>query len=68
MAEILSSFPTVVNQALYPLPSYNDGTGRLERTAWTPLTVTADLTIVGGVLALIVWEGLAESNASFSAP
>ena len=52
----------------YPLPSYNDGIGRLERTAWTPLTVTADLTIVGGVLALICWEGLAESNASFSAP
>jgi hypothetical protein len=50
----------------YPLPSYNDGIGRMERIAWTPLTVTADLTIVGGVLALIGWEGLAESNASFS--
>ena len=52
----------------YPLPFYNDGIGRLERAAWTPLTVTADLTIVGGVLALICWEGLAQSNASFSVP
>jgi hypothetical protein len=52
----------------YPLPSYNDRIGRLERAAWTPLTVTADLTIVGGILALICWEGLAESNASFSGP
>ena len=52
----------------YPLPFYNDGIGRVERTAWTPLTVTADLTIVGGVLALICWEGLAQSNASFSVP
>ena len=51
--------------ASYPLPSYNDGIGRMERIAWTPLTVTADLTVVGGVLALICWEGLAESNASF---
>jgi len=52
----------------YPLPFYNDGIGRLERTAWTPLTVTADLTIVGGLLALICWEGLAQSNTSFSVP
>jgi hypothetical protein len=52
----------------YPLPFYNDGVGRMERTAWTPLTVTADLTIVGGFLALICWEGLAQSNASFGVP
>jgi hypothetical protein len=50
----------------YPLPSYNDGIGRMERIAWTPLTVTADLTVVGGVLALICWDALAESNSSFS--
>jgi len=50
----------------YPLPFYNDGIGRLERTAWTPLTVTADLTIVGGVLAIFCWNDLAEQNASFS--
>jgi hypothetical protein len=50
----------------YPLPFYNDGIGRMERIAWTPLTVTADLTIVGGVLALICWDALAQSNYSFS--
>jgi len=49
----------------YPLPFYNDGVGRMERIAWTPLTVTADLTIVGGVLVIICWDILAESNASF---
>ena len=42
-----------------PLPFYNDGIGRLERTAGPPLTVTADLTIVGGVLAIICWDVLA---------
>jgi hypothetical protein len=50
----------------YCMPSYNDGIGRMERIAWTPLTVTADLTIVGGVLALICWDALAQSNYSFS--
>ncbi len=50
----------------HPLPFYNDGIGRLERTAWTPLTATVDLTIVGGVLALICWDTLAQSNYSFS--
>jgi hypothetical protein len=52
----------------YQLPAYNDGIGRVERIAWTPLTVTADLTIVGGVLAIICWDGLAKSNASFGGP
>ena len=52
----------------YSLPSYNDGVGRKERIAWTPLTVTADLTIVGGVLVIICWDALAESNTSFSGP
>ena len=50
----------------YPLPSYNDGVGRMQRMAWTPLTATADLTIVGGVLALICWEGLGQSGAEYS--
>ena len=52
----------------HPLPDYNDGVGRWERTAWTPLTVTADLTIVGGVLALICWDALAESGTTVSVP
>ena len=45
----------------HPLPNYNDGVGRVERIAWTPLTVTADLTIVGGMVALIVWDGMAKN-------
>lgn len=31
------------------LPTYNDGTGQWERIAWTPVAVTMDLTIIGGV-------------------
>lgn len=46
------------------LPVYDDGIGRMERIAWTPLTVTADLTIIGGVVVLVVWTGLAESDVS----
>ncbi len=46
----------------FALPVYNDGVGRWERIAWTPLTVTADLTIVGGVLVLIGWNALGESQ------
>jgi hypothetical protein len=52
----------------YALPIYNDGIDLWERIAWTPLTVTADLTIVGGVVVLVVWTGLAGCNASISAP
>lgn len=48
----------------YSLPFYNDGIGRMERIAWTPLTVVADLTIIGGVVVIICWEGLAQSNYS----
>lgn len=52
----------------YSLPFYDDGIGRMKRIAWTPLTVTVDLTIVGGVVVIIVWDVLAESNTSISAP
>ncbi len=34
----------------FALPVYNDGKGKAERIALTPLAATADLTIVGGVL------------------
>lgn len=34
----------------HDLPEYNDGRGKVEKAALTPLAVTADLTIVGGVL------------------
>ncbi|HEX5397953.1 MAG TPA: hypothetical protein VFY06_02785 [Verrucomicrobiae bacterium] len=52
----------------HQLPDYNDGIGPWERTAWTPLTVTADLTIIGGFLALICWDGLSESGTTISGP
>ena len=48
----------------HALPAYNDGVGRWERIAWTPLTVTADTTIIGGVLVLMCWEDLGESKYS----
>ncbi|HEX3719714.1 MAG TPA: hypothetical protein VH595_17315 [Verrucomicrobiae bacterium] len=34
----------------YELPVYDDGKGKAERLALTPLAATADLTIVGGIL------------------
>ena len=36
---------------LYHLPVYNDKSGRVKQIALTPLTILADITIVGGVLA-----------------
>jgi hypothetical protein len=38
----------------YPLPVYDDGTGRLKRIALTPVAATIDLTIVGGA-AGVLW-------------
>lgn len=61
-------FSNRLESGSYSLPAYNDGIGRKERIAWTPLTVAADLTIVGGVLAVLCWDALAQSNTSFSAP
>jgi hypothetical protein len=37
----------------YQLPVYDDGWGKVERIAWTPFAVTADLTIVGGFLGCL---------------
>ncbi len=34
----------------YSLPVYDDGVGRWEKIAWTPLAMTADLTIIGGAV------------------
>ena len=34
----------------HALPVYNDGNGRIEKIAMTPLAVTADLTVVPGVV------------------
>lgn len=37
----------------HDLPTYNDGKGRVEKIALTPVAVTADLTIVAGFLGYI---------------
>jgi hypothetical protein len=37
----------------YALPVYDDGWGKIQRIAWTPFAVTADLTIVGGYLGCV---------------
>ena len=46
----------------YELPVYPDASGRTKQVLLTPLAVVADLTIVGGVLAVCLlpgwWEGL----------
>jgi hypothetical protein len=38
------------------MPVYNDGWGRTDRIALTPVAVVADLTIVGGFLFLEFWS------------
>lgn len=48
----------------HELPVYNDGWGRTERIALTPVAVVADLTIVGGVVGCLFIYGLAESGYS----
>jgi len=50
----------------YQLPVYDDGLGKYERAAWTPLAVTADLTVVGGVVAIWCWYDLGTSGYSIS--
>lgn len=40
----------------HDLPTYNDGKGRVEKIALTPVAVTLDLTIVGGYLFLLAWS------------
>ena len=48
----------------HDLPVYNDGWGKTSRIALTPVAVTADVTIVGGVLGCFFIYGLAESGYS----
>jgi hypothetical protein len=48
----------------YQLPVYDDGLGKYERAAWTPLAVTADLTVVGGVVGVWCWYALGTSGYS----
>ena len=48
----------------YSLAVYNDGRGQISRMALTPVAVTADLTIVGGILGCWFICALAESGYS----
>jgi hypothetical protein len=48
----------------HDLPFYNDGAGRIEKTALTPITLTADLTIIGGYIGVWYLYGLAGSGCS----
>ncbi len=50
----------------YNLPYYNDGKGKVEKFALTPLASAADVTIVGGVFGYFFLQGLAQSGASYS--
>lgn len=53
---------------VYHLPVYNDGTGKLKRVALTPLTVTADLTVIGGVVGLWYVAAMGGSTDPFWIP
>jgi hypothetical protein len=48
------------------LPVYNDGRGKVEKAALTPLAVTADLTIVGSVIGYFCLEGVVSSDSSYT--
>ena len=50
----------------YNLPTYNDGKGKVEKFFLTPVAVTADATIVGGVVGYYCLEGRVSSHASYS--
>ena len=50
----------------YDLAVYNDGRGRIYRTALTPIAVAADLTIIGGYLGCWYVYCVAESGYTVS--
>ena len=50
-AESFTLFSSEREMGTYRLPVYNDGWGRVEKTALTPFAVTADLSVVAGFLA-----------------
>jgi len=50
----------------HDLPVYNDGLGKYERLALTPLAVTADLTIIGCVVGFWCLEGMAENPNGYN--
>jgi hypothetical protein len=54
------------DQNTYDLPNYNDGKGKVEKFALTPLANVADISIVGGVLGYYILQGMAASGANYS--
>ena len=52
----------------HDLPVYNDGTGKYKRVALTPLAVTADLTVVGGIVGVWYWAALGGADNSIWIP
>jgi hypothetical protein len=52
----------------YALPVYDDGKAKVERIALAPLTATADLTIVGGILGYYYVMYCWPDGASFKVP
>lgn len=50
----------------HDLPVYNDGRGKVAKVALTPLAVSADITIVGGVIGYWCLEAAASSGTSYS--
>lgn len=50
----------------YELPVYNDGVGRTERVALTPVAVTIDATIIGGAAGILCLYALGESHYGWS--
>ena len=52
----------------HDLPVYNDGKGRVEKIALTPVATTADLTIIGGYLGCIYIYALAQPGCSVPFP
>jgi len=59
-------YPATGEKSRHDLPFYNDGKGKPEKILLTPVAVTADLTIVGGVVGYICLEAWAQSGASYS--
>jgi hypothetical protein len=47
--------------ASHDLPVYNDGKGRIEKIALTPIAVAGDLTVVGGCIAYLYLSSYSET-------
>jgi hypothetical protein len=61
-------YSSAQNGGPYRLPVYNDGIGRTERIALTPLCVVADITIVGGFIVCEMFADAAKNGETFYSP